>query len=82
MALFQKSVLRKFLNDLDKPNLQEVWRLFKDHFHNDDVQKHIWDSKEEEYQEGFDITDKEIDLMVYQLYGLTGEEIKIGEGNN
>jgi len=28
-----------------------------------------------------DKTDKEIDQMVYQLYGLTEEEIKIVEGN-
>ena len=29
---------------------------------------------------GIDKTDKEIDQMVYQLYGLTDEEIKIVEG--
>lgn len=28
-----------------------------------------------------DKTDKEIDLMVYELYGLTEEEIKIVEGS-
>jgi hypothetical protein len=28
-----------------------------------------------------DQTDKEIDVMVHQLYGLTDEEIKIVEGN-
>ena len=29
-----------------------------------------------------DKTDKEIDKMVYELYGLSEEEIKIVEGNN
>ncbi len=28
-----------------------------------------------------DQTDKEIDAMVYELYGLTEEEIRIVEGN-
>jgi type I restriction-modification system DNA methylase subunit len=66
MALFQKSVLRKFLNDLDKTKLQEAWQLFKNHFHNPDVQKHIWDSKEEEYQEGF-VRDLFVNVLGYTL---------------
>ena len=32
-------------------------------------------------QEEINKTDKEIDEMVYKLYGLTDEEIKIVEGN-
>ena len=32
-------------------------------------------------QEEINKTDKEIDEMVYKLYGLTDEEIKIFEGN-
>jgi type I restriction-modification system DNA methylase subunit len=66
MALFQKSVLRKFLNDLDKPKLHEAWELFKSHFHNSDVQKHIRDSKEEEYQEGF-VRDLFVNVLGYTL---------------
>jgi hypothetical protein len=32
-------------------------------------------------QQVIDTTDKEIDQMVYQLYSLTEDEIKIVEGN-
>jgi type I restriction-modification system DNA methylase subunit len=66
MSLFQRSVLRKFLNDLDKPKLQHAWQLFKAHFHNAGVQKHIWDSKEEEYQEGF-VRDLFVNILGYTL---------------
>lgn len=66
MALFQKSVLRKFLNDLDKTKLQAAWQLFKAHFHNPEVQKHIRDSKEEEYQEGF-VRDLFVNVLGYTL---------------
>ncbi len=32
------------------------------------------------YQRQIDATDKQIDALVYELYGLTDEEIKIVEG--
>ncbi|MCI0476926.1 MAG: hypothetical protein L0Y55_11805, partial [Anaerolineales bacterium] len=32
------------------------------------------------YQRQIDATDKQIDALVYELYGLTEEEIKIVEG--
>src|SRR5215203_1306993 len=66
MALFQKSVLRKFLNDLDKTKLLDTWNVFKSHFHNPEVQKHIRDSKEEEYQEGF-VRDLFVNVLGYTL---------------
>jgi hypothetical protein len=66
MPLFQKSVLRKFLTDLDKSRLQEAWSFFKSHFPNPDVQKHIRDSKEEEYQEGF-VRDLFVKVLGYTL---------------
>jgi len=34
------------------------------------------------YQRQIDATDREIDKLVYELYGLTQEEIKIVEGND
>ncbi len=34
-----------------------------------------------ELEEKIERTDKEIDQMVYELYGLTKDEIKIVEGN-
>jgi hypothetical protein len=33
-------------------------------------------------QRQIDAADQQIDALVYQLYGLTEEEIKIVEGNN
>ena len=33
-------------------------------------------------QRQIDVTDKQIDKLVYDLYGLTEEEIKIVEGND
>jgi hypothetical protein len=135
MPLFQQSALKKYLNDLDKQQLQKAWLLFAEHFLNPVIQQNISSSKEEEYQEGFvrDLfvnvlgytlkpgeflkelqkqkikltlpeqqewlqyfeeqklkanniqqtiqqTDKEIDEMVYELYGLSEEEIAIVEG--
>jgi type I restriction-modification system DNA methylase subunit len=66
MALFQGSVLRKFLNDIDKIKLQQAWQVFTAHFYNPDVQKHIRDSKEEEYQEGF-VRDLFVNVLGYTL---------------
>ncbi len=37
-------------------------------------------SHQELYQRQIDATDKEIDKLVYNLYGLTEEEIRIVEG--
>jgi hypothetical protein len=38
-------------------------------------------SDQELYQRQIDATDREIDRLVYELYGLTEEEIKVVEGN-
>ena len=38
------------------------------------------DSDEKLYQQKVDILDKQIDQLVYELYGLTEEEIRIVEG--
>ena len=99
MPLFQQSVLKKYISDINKPQLQAAWQLFREHFFNPVIQQNIRDSKEEEYQEGFRFnilkqqklkanniqqviqqTDKEIDAMVYELYGLSEEQIQIVEG--
>ena len=52
MSLFQQSVLKKYLGDLDKVKLQTAWQLFEQHFFNAAIQQNIRDAKEEEYQEG------------------------------
>ena len=53
MALFQKSVIKKYLKELNSEAVQQSWQLFKAHFQNPTIQQDIRDSKEEEYQEGF-----------------------------
>ncbi len=46
------------------------------------LQKTSFESEKEPIQRQIAATDKKIDLLVYQLYGLTEEEIKIVEGQN
>jgi hypothetical protein len=40
----------------------------------------LWKSDKEIIQQQIDATDRQIDKLVYKLYGLTEEEIKIVEG--
>ena len=53
MALFQQSVLKKYLSELDKDALLKSWTIFTAHFHDPAIQQNILHAKEEEYQEGF-----------------------------
>jgi len=46
MALFQQAVLKKYINDLNKENLQTAWLLFQAHFHNAAIQHNILHAKE------------------------------------
>jgi hypothetical protein len=66
MPLFQQSVLKKYINDLNKPQLQSAWQLFQEHFSNPVIQQNIRDSKEEEYQEGF-VRDLFVNILGYTL---------------
>jgi type I restriction-modification system DNA methylase subunit len=66
MALFQKSVLKKYLADLNKEQLQQAWQLYKAHFHNPTIQENIRNAKEEEYQEGF-VRDLFVEVLGYTL---------------
>src|SRR6266513_2720698 len=66
MPLFQQSVVKKYLSDLDKDNLQQRWTAFTAHFHNLTIQKNILNAKEEEYQEGF-VRDLFVDVFGYTL---------------
>ncbi len=53
MSLFQKSVEKKYLNDLDSNLIDQKFRLFQDYFGNSERQENIRNSKEEQFQEGF-----------------------------
>ncbi|MCP9763569.1 Eco57I restriction-modification methylase domain-containing protein [Lacihabitans soyangensis] len=53
MALFQNSVLTKFLNLQDKALIAQKWEVYKKHFLNPEIQENIRNSKEEQYQGEF-----------------------------
>ncbi|WP_069657772.1 Eco57I restriction-modification methylase domain-containing protein [Arcticibacter eurypsychrophilus] len=62
MSLFQNSVITKQLQSQDRSKLMLQWNIFKNHFHNTQIQDNIRNSKEEQYQGEF-----LIDLFVYVL---------------
>ncbi len=66
MPLFQKSVLRKHLNELDKDNVAAAYKKLKAHFGDAAIQQNIRDAKEEEYQEGF-VRDLFVNVLGYTL---------------
>lgn len=66
MPLFQQSVVKKYINDLNKTELQKAWEFFTTHFHNATIQANIRNSKEEEYQEGF-MRDLFVTVLGYTL---------------
>ncbi len=66
MPLFQQSVVKKYLNDLDKDKMQQRWAAFTAHFHNAAIQQNILKAKEEEYQEGF-VRDLFVTVLGYTL---------------
>ncbi len=53
MALFQKSVLNKFIKSQNQKNIDEAYKKFSAYFHNTTIQENIRNSKEEQFQEGF-----------------------------
>ena len=66
MSLFQKTVFKKHLKDLNTDVLNEKWNKFQSKFHDVDTQQNILNSKEEQYQEGF-LRDLFCDVLGYQL---------------
>jgi hypothetical protein len=53
MALFQQTVLKKYIESLDSNKIDQQWEKFKSIFHNVEKQNNIRNSKEEQFQEGF-----------------------------
>lgn len=53
MALFQKSVLNKYLREIDDKRIAELYTKYSTYFLNLEIQQNIRDSKEEQFQEGF-----------------------------
>ena len=53
MSLFQKSVLKKYLTELDSSQIESKYSDFQKYFGNPEIQENIRSSKEEQFQEGF-----------------------------
>ena len=53
MHLFQQSVLKKYINDINNDNLIIAWNKFNSYFKNTERQKNIINSNETQFQEGF-----------------------------
>jgi type I restriction-modification system DNA methylase subunit len=53
MALFQKSVLNKYLKTLDDKKVKAAYQKFTDFFHNPTIIQNIREDKEEQFQYGF-----------------------------
>lgn len=66
MALFQKSVLKKYIGDINKELLHTAWQQFQFNFHNTTKQQNIRNAKEEQYQEGF-LRELFTDVLGYTL---------------
>lgn len=66
MSLFQQSVQKKFINELDKHALESAYQKLLAHFGNPTIQENIRNAKEEEYQEGF-VRDLFVNVLGYVL---------------
>ena len=53
MALFQNSVLNKYIKLQDQEAIEKAYKKYTKYFHNTERQQNIRDSKEEQFQEGF-----------------------------
>lgn len=53
MSLFQKTVISKYLKTQNQESISKKWEIFREHFHNPQIQENIRNSKEEQYQGEF-----------------------------
>lgn len=51
--MFQTLIIQDFIHQQNTDQLKSAYEKFIAHFHNTDIQTHIKNSKEEQYQEGF-----------------------------
>jgi len=66
MSLFQQSVLKKYLSQQDKEQVQKAYKKYSKYFHNPAIQENIRNSKEEQFQEGF-LRELFVDILGYTL---------------
>lgn len=77
MALFQKSVLNKYLREINDSSIAELYSIYSSYFLNLEIQQNIRDSKEEQFQEGF-LRELFVNVLGYTInpnpnYNLTTE---------
>tara|TARA_B110000037_G_C17111986_1_gene502241 strand:- start:1281 stop:1988 length:708 start_codon:yes stop_codon:yes gene_type:complete len=65
MAIFQPSVLKKYLKLQDKPVIEKAFKKFSKYFHNAEIQTNIRDIKEEQFQAKF------LDELFVTVFGYT-----------
>ena len=80
MALFQHSVLNKYLSGIDEEKINKAWEAFTAHFHNAEVQQNIRNSKEEAYQEGF-LDDLFVKVLGYAKNPSPGYNLMVEQKN-
>jgi hypothetical protein len=66
MALYQKSVLNKYLKQLEQPKVSKAYKKYVKYFLNPTIQDNIRNSKEEEYQ-GIFLTELFVNILDYTL---------------
>lgn len=81
MSIFQKSVINKYLQNLDQIEIHKAFQKFKEFYGEADRIENIRLLKEENYQEGF-LREIFVDVLGYKInpdkdYNLTYEEVKI-----
>lgn len=53
MSLFQQSVIKKYLNDIDEEKLENGWKYYQSYFKDFEQQQKIYQFKEEQFQYPF-----------------------------
>ena len=66
MALYQKSVLNKYIKQLERPKVSKAYKKYVKYFLNPTIQDNIRNSKEEEYQ-GIFLTELFVNVLDYTL---------------
>jgi type I restriction-modification system DNA methylase subunit len=66
MALFQKSVQKKFINALDKSKVETAYQRLLTYFGNPIIQENIRLAKEEQFQEGF-LNQLFVEILGYRM---------------
>jgi hypothetical protein len=66
MALFQNSVLNKYIKLQDQETVEKAYDKYTKYFYNTKRQQNIRDSKEEQFQEGF-LTQLFVNVLGYTI---------------